>query len=106
MSIRGIDAQMMVTRTADMLQTANAQMKGGERMQEAISAQNQSAVERDKSSVSKADKSPEVELHLGDEGGGGEAYQSLQNGELNNNEYNEMLDSELGHSEHILDIIL
>ena len=107
MSIKGIDAQMMVTRTADILQTANAQLKGSERAQEAISAQNQNAVERDKSAVTKTEKSSEVTLHLGDDGGNGsEAYMQQQNGEIKKDEYNEMLDTELGHSEHIVDMML
>jgi len=105
MSIRGIDAQMMVTRATDLLQSANTQLKGAERAQENLAVQNQNAAERDRSSVAKADKSPVVELRTGDEGGG-DAYMSQQNDGQKKDEYNEMLDSELGSSEHILDIIL
>ena len=109
MSIRGIDAQMMVTRAPDFVQAANSQIKGAERMQDIISAQNQSTTEREKVSVSKTDKSPEIELRLGNEGGdGSEAYtsQQKQNEELAREEYNELLDADVGPSEHILDITL
>ena len=107
MSIRGIDAQMMVTRAPEFLQSANSQLKGAERMQDVISAQNQSTVEREKVSVAKTDKSPEIELHLGDDGGnGGEAYTSQQNEEQVLEKYDELLNADVGPSEHILDITL
>ena len=107
MSIRGIDAQLMVTRTADLVQAANTQQKGAERIQDFLAVQNQSEIEREKASVAKTDKSPEVELRLGNEGGdGSEAYTSQQNEELARGEYMELLDADVGPSEHILDITL
>ena len=107
MSIRGIDAQMMVTRTADLLQAANTQQKGGERVQDFLAVQNQALAEHEKASVVKTDKSPAAELHLGNEGGdGSETYTSQQNQELVRDEYMELLDADVGPSEHILDITL
>lgn len=109
MSIRGIDAQMMVTRAPDFVQDAASQMKAAERSQEFLAVQKQSELEHDKASVVKTDESPEIELHLENEGGdGSESYTSQQkkNEPPVRDEYLELLDAAVGPSEHILDITL
>lgn len=111
MSIRGIDSQMMITRSTEFLQDANSQLKGAERMQDFIAVQRQSEADRNQVSVSKAEGASEAELHLENEGGdGSEAYMS-QKGEGEPEEKvaerDPLLDTVVGPADrHFLDVTL
>lgn len=70
MSIRGIDAQIMVTRAAELVRDTSVQLKGSERMQDFLAIQAQAQTELDQSTVLKSTESEKVQLQLGDEGGG------------------------------------
>ncbi|NLB28616.1 MAG: hypothetical protein GX823_00065 [Clostridiales bacterium] len=107
MAIRGSDAQIMVARTSDFVHDAVAQLKGAERMQDFLAVQKQSDTERDKTSVGELEETPKVELRLENEGGSGsEQYTSQQNEEPPRHEYMELLDADVGPSEHTVDVIL
>lgn len=98
----------MVSRTTEFVHDVNAQMKGAERAQEFLAAQKNSEVEHDKNSIAKAEESPEVELHLENEGGdGSEAYSGQQKKDAPvESEYMSLLDSDVGPSEHTIDMLL
>ena len=106
MSIRGIDAQIMIARAPDFVKEANAQLKGAEKMQEFLAAQSKAEAEREKSSVAKAEKTLQVELHPDADGGGRGQYESAREKKFKENEEatRSLLDADVGSAKNLIDI--
>lgn len=106
MSIRGIDAQIMMARTADAAREASNQMKGSEKMHESLAIQAKETFELEKSSIPKTEETPSSALHLKNEheGAGGEYDGS--GGKREKSEYDELLDADAGPGQSTIDITL
>lgn len=109
MSLKGIDAQIMVARTADVAREAAVQAKGGERMQDFLAVQAKAMAEREQSMVSKLDRSEKPELRAGDEGSGAQdSYTPGGGGRKEDGSADEILliDPVVPGEEHLIDIWL
>lgn len=109
MSIRGIDAQLMLSRTPDFARDASAQLKTGDKVQDFLAVQAQAEAEHEKSSVVKSEEAPKSELHLGDEGSLGQEYSGSGGSKKDKDKKKDdpLLDVNVGHGrESIIDIRL
>ena len=109
MSIKGIDAQMMITRAPDFVSDTVAALKGGERMQNLLTTQAQADAERQKGIIAGTEEAQAVGMHLEHEdGGGGAAYEAFggQSGQASAEIVNALLEADVGPSENIIDIKL
>lgn len=108
MSIKGIDAQIMIARAPDFVKEANAQLKTGDRMQSFLAEQAKAEAEHDKSSIGRTEQTSGPELHLGEEGGGDNFYSPSGN-RKNHEEVDadfSILDAEVGSVGSTIDIKL
>ncbi|MCL1828980.1 MAG: hypothetical protein FWG32_05735 [Oscillospiraceae bacterium] len=107
MSIKGIDAQMMIARVPDFVRETSTQLKVGDLMQEYLAVQNKIMEDREKSMVTKTNSPHHTELRLENESDGtGSYYESSENRERENSSQQSVLDEEIGVNEHIIDIRL
>lgn len=107
MSLKGIDAQIMVTRTADMAREAVTQLKSGERMQEFLAVQAKEMAEREKSMVSELDKSEKPELRSDKDGGSArDSYTPSGGGRKGAPDDILLIDPLVPGEEHLIDITL
>lgn len=108
MSIRGVDAQLMIARSPDFAREASQQQKLGDHMQSFMAAQAKSEAEHEKAYVAKTEQPPEPELHLENEGGGNAGAYSSSKKKRAEEELREpsLLDADVGRGNHIIDIKL
>ena len=107
MSIRGVDAQIMISRAPDFVKEANALNKGGERMQDFLAVQAKAEQDRVQSMIVKTDAAYKAELHLENEGGGGAAYEDSPGKKKKGKDAApDLLDLGVGSEGHIIDIKL
>ena len=107
MSIKGVDAQIMIARVPDFVRETSAQLKVGDLMQEYLAAQTKAAEDREKSMVTKTNQAYKPELRLENESDGtGAYYESSENDKRENVPQQSVLDEEIGVNEHIIDIKL
>lgn len=109
MSIKGIDAQIMITRAPDFAKEASNQQKIGDRTQDFLAVKAQAEAEKSKSSVSQAEETPRAELHLENEGGTQDRYTSAagkRKSKKTKSGGSSMLDSEVAPGDNIIDIKL
>jgi len=73
MSIKGIDAQMMITRATELTKDSSAQLRKNELMHDYLAAQTRAIETRENQSVARTLKPQEIEIHLNNdrEGSGG-----------------------------------
>lgn len=107
MSIRGVDAQIMISRAPEFMKDASVQQKAGDRMQDFLAVQAQAEAEHDKASVAQLQQASRSELQLDSEGrsqngyaGGGERGGKRQDSEAS------LLDEDVGPADNIIDIRL
>ena len=81
MSIKGIDTQIMIARTADFARDTSALQKKPEIAQEYLAVQEKINDAEDETRVAKMMESKLQELRADDEGGGGAAYDGDGDGE-------------------------
>ena len=74
MSIRGIDAQMMITRSPDFVRDASAMQKKPEMMQEHLAAAQKINDAQDQTKVSKTAESGMEKIRADDDGGTAGGY--------------------------------
>ncbi|MDR3310588.1 MAG: hypothetical protein LBS90_04510 [Oscillospiraceae bacterium] len=75
MSVKGIDNQIMVTRTSDYARELSAQQHRGDAMQDYLAVQAQAREKYNMQSVRESNKSEKEELKTGKDGGGNGARQ-------------------------------
>ncbi|NLT57758.1 MAG: hypothetical protein GXX99_02210 [Clostridiales bacterium] len=80
MSIKGIDAQMMVTRAVDYARESSAQLKKSELMQDYMAVQGRLLEQQGQKSVGGAQKAEQAGIHPDRQRGGGQAASDQERG--------------------------
>ena len=107
MSIKGVDAQIMIARAPDYVRETSTQLKVGDLMQEYLAVQNKVAEDREKSMVLKTGQTYKDELRLENEKeGSGAYYESDEDHGRRASSEPSVLDEEIGVNEHLIDIKL
>ena len=106
MSIKGIDAQIMLARVPDFVREASTQLKVGDLMREYLAVQNKIAEEREKSMVIKTNQTYKPELRTENDSEGAGAYYESSENRKHELSQQSVLDEEIGVNEHIIDIKL
>lgn len=94
MSIRGIDAQIMVTRTADFVRESSAELKRGELAQEYQHIRAAAMDEHSKNSTQATAESEQMDLHLNEDGSSafaGNSSRDKKNGEETDDESTQLV---------------
>ena len=106
MSIKGIDAQIMLARAPDFVRETNTQLKVGDLMREYLAVQNKATEDREKSMVIKTNQTYKPELRAENDSEGAGAYYEGSENRKRELSQESVLDEEIGVNEHIIDIKL
>lgn len=83
MSIRGVDAHLMIARAPDFAKEASEQQKVSDRMQNFMAAQAKAEAEKEQTTIAKTEETQKPELHLENEsednGGAGSSSKKKRN---------------------------
>ena len=89
--LKGIEAQLMVTRTADLAREAGALQRKNDLARDYLAVQAQSLAELERKQVTQALRTQNIVLHTDKHGGGRQAYQEQEGdknyGETEGDEY-------------------
>jgi hypothetical protein len=103
MAIKGIDTQIMVTRTAEYVKESEHQMRRNDLMQDYLNVQGKLASEAAGRNVVKTVKAEASALHPDEKGGGGGGSESAPRGHAEADEDGESFSD---GEPHIIDIVI
>ena len=104
MSIKGIDAQHMVTRAAEFVKDASVQQRKNELLQDYLTVQSKVVDAQEKQKVPKTLETEKMRMHPDQDGGGGYGGTAQKDAKSNKDEEQTPAGHAVPAEQHIIDI--